>query len=59
MGAILTLSAIFSCLFYIYFKLMGWTEKPDIQLLSAIQEQYFSLDEPLSYEDGFFVAAAL
>ena len=44
---------------YLYFKLVTWSQKPDIDLMFAIEENAFYMTEKFGVHDGFNVAAAL
>ena len=45
MGALLTFAAIASSMIYCYFKLVTWSQKPDVELTSALQMNVFEQEE--------------
>ena len=59
MGALLTFAAIASSMIYCYFKLVTWSQKPDVDLTSALQKNAFGQDDRFGIADGFFFTAAL
>ena len=58
-GALLTFIAIASTIVFCFFKLRTWSQKPDIELMSVIENNAFDMTEQFGIKDGFFVAAAL
>ena len=44
-GALLTFIAIASSIVFCYFKLLTWSQKPDIELMSAVENNAFDMTE--------------
>ena len=44
-GALLTFIAIASSIIFCYFKLVTWSQKPDIELMSAVEDNVFDMTD--------------
>ena len=59
MGSFLTVVITLVTLVFFYTKVQVLKDKSDVDIMSALLENDISYEEKFTYQDGFFVAAAL
>ena len=59
MGSLLTIICTLATLMFFYTKCITLAQKHEVDIMSALVEGAFDYSDKFTYNDGFFVAAAL